>query len=155
MFVEVISTPIHVSHRNMTFSKALVDQLSILRHENVLPPVTASGNNLKTCVPGHLIFTRHSRASLVAQRVENLPATQESRVRSLGREDPPGERNPLHYHVLENSRTVSFMGSQSQTCLSGLCVSAARLISRSSLWRPGSLRHDTEDLWICLRKVTS
>ena len=80
---------------------------------------------------------------------------QEIWDRSLGREDPPGERNPLHYHVLENSRTVSFMGSQSQTCLSGLCVSAARLISRSSLWRPGSLRHDTEDLWICLRKVTS
>ena len=33
------------------------------------------------------------RASLVAQLVKNLPAMQETRVRSLGREDPPGEGN--------------------------------------------------------------
>ena len=61
-------------HRNVTFSKALVAQLSILRHENVLLPVTASCNNLKTCVSGHLIFTRNLRASRVAQLVKNLPA---------------------------------------------------------------------------------
>ena len=111
MFVEVISTPIHVSHRNMTFSKALVDQLSILRHENVLPPVTASGNNLKTCVPGHLIFTRHSRASLVAQRVENLPAMQKTvcstgdlgSIPGFGRSAREGSGNPLQCSCLEKS----------------------------------------------------
>ena len=32
-----------------------------------------------------------ARASLVAQTVKNLPALQETQVRSLGREDPPEE----------------------------------------------------------------
>ena len=43
-------------------------------------------------------------ASLVAQRLKRLPAMQESWVRSLGREDPPGEGNgnPLQYSCLEN-----------------------------------------------------
>ena len=41
-------------------------------------------------------------ASLVAQSIKNLPAGQETRVRSLGQEDPPGEGNPLHYPCLEN-----------------------------------------------------
>ena len=44
------------------------------------------------------------RASLVAQRVKRLPTMQESRVRSLGQEDSPGEGNgnPLQYSCLEN-----------------------------------------------------
>ena len=44
-------------------------------------------------------------ASLVAQSVENLPATQETRVQSLDREGPCGEGNsyPLQYACLENS----------------------------------------------------
>ena len=44
------------------------------------------------------------RASLVAQTVKRLPAMQESRVPSLGREDSPGEgnANPLQYSCLEN-----------------------------------------------------
>ena len=43
-------------------------------------------------------------ASLVAQRLKCLPAMQETWVRSLGREDPPGEGNgnPLQYSCLEN-----------------------------------------------------
>ena len=42
--------------------------------------------------------------SLVAQRVKCLPAMQETRVQSLGREDSPGEGNgnPLQYSCLEN-----------------------------------------------------
>ena len=42
--------------------------------------------------------------SLVAQTVKRLPAMQESRVPSLGREDSPGEgnSNPLQYSCLEN-----------------------------------------------------
>ena len=41
--------------------------------------------------------------SLVAQTVMNLPAMQETRVRSLGWEDPPGKGNgcPLQYSCLE------------------------------------------------------
>ena len=42
-------------------------------------------------------------ASLVAQIVKNLPATQETRVQSLGWEDPgEGNGNPLQYSCLEN-----------------------------------------------------
>ena len=41
---------------------------------------------------------------LVAQRLKRLPAMQETWVRSLGQEDPPGEGNgnPLQYSCLEN-----------------------------------------------------
>ena len=48
---------------------------------------------------------------------------QEIWDRSLGREDPPGERNPLHYHGPENSTDCISHGLQSQTWLSGLLVS--------------------------------
>ena len=43
-------------------------------------------------------------SSLVAQRLKRLPAMQETRIRSLGREDCPGEGNgnPLQYSCLEN-----------------------------------------------------
>ena len=46
------------------------------------------------------------RASLAAQVVKNLPATQETWVRSLGQEDSPGEGNgyPLQSSCLETSR---------------------------------------------------
>ena len=45
-----------------------------------------------------------TEACLVAQIVKNLPAMQETWVRSLGQEDPPGEENgyPLQYSCLEN-----------------------------------------------------
>ena len=40
--------------------------------------------------------------SLMAQTVKNLPATQETRVKSLGWEDPwEGNGNPLQYSCLE------------------------------------------------------
>ena len=42
-------------------------------------------------------------ASLVAQRLKRLPPMQETRVRSLGREDPlEKDGNPLQYSCLEN-----------------------------------------------------
>ena len=43
-------------------------------------------------------------ASLVAQKIKNLPAVWETQVQSLGWEDPPGEGNgnPLQYSCLEN-----------------------------------------------------
>ena len=39
-------------------------------------------------------------ASLVAQLVKNLPATQESQVQSLGREDPLEEGMTTHSSIL-------------------------------------------------------
>ena len=49
--------------------------------------------------------TIEKKASLVAQMVKHLPATQETWVQSLGREDLPGagNGNPLQYSCLENS----------------------------------------------------
>ena len=54
---------------------------------------------------GNLIFLWSLWASLVAQLLKNPPAMQETWVPSLGREDPPGERNsyPLQYSCLKNS----------------------------------------------------
>ena len=48
---------------------------------------------------------KYSWAFLVAQLVKNPPATQETWVRSLGWEEPPGEGKgyPLWYSGLENS----------------------------------------------------
>ena len=58
-------------------------------------------------------------ASLVAQMVKNLPAIQETHVRSLGQEDPLQKGMATHPNVLawEISRTeepggLQFMGSQ-------------------------------------------
>ena len=65
----------------------------------------------------HLYMTtgKTMRASLMVQMVKNLPAILETRVLSLGWEDPPGEGNgnPFQYSCLENSmdreawRTIS------------------------------------------------
>ena len=46
----------------------------------------------------------HTWASLMAQRVKNLPAKQETQVQSLGWEDPLEEENgnPLQYSYLKN-----------------------------------------------------
>ena len=40
-------------------------------------------------------------ASLVAQTVKNLPATQETQVHSLGWEDPLGEGTATHSSILD------------------------------------------------------
>ena len=37
---------------------------------------------------------------LVAQKVKNLPAMQETQVRSLGREDPLEEKVATHFSIL-------------------------------------------------------
>ena len=40
------------------------------------------------------------RASLVAQILKNLPAVQETQVRSLGQEDPPEKGMAIHSSIL-------------------------------------------------------
>ena len=42
----------------------------------------------------------HRQASLVAQQVMNLPAMQETWVRSLGWEDPPEKEMATHSNIL-------------------------------------------------------
>ena len=58
-------------------------------------------------------------ASLVAQMVKSLPALQETRVRSLGQEDPLGEGMATHSSILawriprtEEPGGLQSMGSQ-------------------------------------------
>ena len=60
-----------------------------------------------------------TRASLVAQTVKRLPATQESRVQSLGQEDPLEEEIATHTSTLawkipwtEDPGRLQSMGSQ-------------------------------------------
>ena len=57
---------------------------------------------------------QYSWASLVAQLVKNLPAVQETWVRSLGGEDPLEEGMATHSSVLAGRMpwTVQSMGSQ-------------------------------------------
>ena len=65
------------------------------------------------------------RASLVAHRVKRLPATRETRVRSLGQEDPLEKEIATHSSTLawripwtEEPGSLQTMGSQSWTRLS-------------------------------------
>ena len=62
---------------------------------------------------------QYSGASLVAQMVKNLPATQETWVSSLGREDPLEEEMATHSSILtwripriEEPGRLQSMGSQ-------------------------------------------
>ena len=47
-----------------------------------------------------LSLNKHTGASLVAQMVERLSAMQETRVRSLGWEDPLGKEMATHSSIL-------------------------------------------------------
>ena len=52
-------------------------------------------------LPRHLTHFAHTQeASLVAQTVKNLPAMRETRVRSLGREDPLEKGTATHSSIL-------------------------------------------------------
>ena len=62
---------------------------------------------------------QYSGASLVAQMVKNLPATQETWVSSLGREDPLEDNMATHSSILawrtpwtEEAGGLQSMGSQ-------------------------------------------
>ena len=63
-----------------------------------------TGGGLKPGLGMHTPLPQEG-ASLVAQTVKRLPAVRETRVRSLGQEDSPGDGNgnPLQYSCLENS----------------------------------------------------
>ena len=58
-------------------------------------------HKLESRLPGEISITSDmQRASLVAQRLKCLPAMRETRVRSLGWEDPLGEEMATHYCIL-------------------------------------------------------
>ena len=57
---------------------------------------------------------QYSWASLAVQLVKNLPTMQETRIRSLGWEDPPEKRKATHSSILawRIPWTIHSMGSQ-------------------------------------------
>ena len=67
-------------------------------------PGPTQGSRGPGITPGHLLIgvPLHScrEASLVTQIVKNLPAVQETRVRSLGREDPLEKSMATHSSIL-------------------------------------------------------
>ena len=82
-------------------------------------------------------------ASLVAQMVKNLPAMQETCVRSLGREDPLEKGMAIHSSLAweipwtEEPGRLQPMGSQSQTGLSVWLTGSFFLLQ---LYFPGPLQ---------------
>ena len=71
-----------------------------------------------------VIWLKLTWASLMAQRVKNLPAMQETHVQSLGWEDPLGKGMATHSSIIawrtpwtEEPDGLQFMGSQSWTPL--------------------------------------
>ena len=69
-----------------------------------------------------MLYRLTHRASLVTQRVKNLPTMQETEVQSLGREDPLEKGMATHSSILawrvpwsEESGGLQSMGSQSRT----------------------------------------
>ena len=59
--------------------------------------ITRSGRSLGAGIGYPL---QYSWASLVAQMVKNLPTMRETRVRSLGWEDPLGKGKAIHFRIL-------------------------------------------------------
>ena len=62
-------------------------------------------SSISYTIPNTTLFNqgmlRHTFwASLVAQRLKHLPGMQETRVRSLGREDPLEKQMAAHYSTL-------------------------------------------------------
>ena len=67
------------------------------RHLSIIASCTASAGYLLWHLWGHLVPVW---ASLVAQMVKRLPTMQETRVRSLGREDPLEKEMATHSSIL-------------------------------------------------------
>ena len=75
------------------------------------------------------LLVRKERASRVAQMVKRLPTVWETRVRSLGWEDPLEKEMATHSSILawkipctEEPGRLQSMGSQSQTQLSNFTL---------------------------------
>ena len=65
------------------------------------------------------MYNRSDRVSLVAQTIENLPAVQETWLRSLGRDNLPEKKMAIHSSILawripwtEEPGGLQSMGSQ-------------------------------------------
>ena len=87
--------PWQLSENSLPGSASKTIFFFFLNHQAFLPFPIFFFHSLKNIFRG---------TSLVAQTVKNLPAMQETQVRSLGQEDSPGggHGNPLQYSCLGN-----------------------------------------------------
>ena len=65
-----------------------------------LDSVVQFGSFAKSGIQGQFALALPGRASLVAQRLKRLPAMRETRVRSLGWEDPLEKEMATHCNIL-------------------------------------------------------
>ena len=72
-----------------------------------------ANKHMKRCLPPLII-----RSSLVAQRLKRLPSMRETRVRSLGREDPLEKEMAIHSSIL--AWRIPWMGKPSRLQSTGL-----------------------------------
>ena len=107
-----------ITHIKTTLSPATLKPLMREYACNAGDPSSIPGSGRSGEGIGCLL--QYSWASLVAQLVKNLPAVQETWLRSLGCEDPwRRERLPLQYSGLENSVDYTVHGvTKSRTRLS-------------------------------------
>ena len=86
--------------------------------------------------------------------VKRLPAMQETRVRSLGREDPPGEGNgnPLQYSCLQNPVDRGAWWAAAAAKSPQLCPTLCDPIDGAAWWEnpvPGILQARTLE-WVAI-----
>ena len=76
--------------------------LCLLQHSFQIPPLRCRGTVFSPTTEraGELIWHWKHLTSLVAQTVKNLPAMQETQVRSLGWEDPLDKEMATHSSIL-------------------------------------------------------
>ena len=108
----------------MTVSKTLLSQpyFSPLENKANSPPHSEGYFQSGLSQMLHIGKVKCCTLPLVAQRVKNLPALQETWVRSLGREDPLEEGKATHSSILawriswtEEAGGLQSTGLQSQT----------------------------------------
>ena len=75
--------------------------------------IQMANKHMKRCLPPLII-----RSSLVAQRLKRLPSMRETRVRSLGREDPLEKEMAIHSSIL--AWRIPWMGKPSRLQSTGL-----------------------------------
>ena len=97
--LELVLEPSGLSHRRINICRMVVKEDSAIK-EMKLHVYSELLKKEKNCETHFLPFSPGLRASLVAQLVKNLPAMQETWVRSLGWEDPLEKEKATHSSIL-------------------------------------------------------
>ena len=103
--------------------RAPVDRVERVRHNSVPKQQKNNKQDKTVAYLGMCLLSSNFiypfLSSLVAQRLKRLPPMQETRVQSLGQEDPLEEGTAPHSHILawriqwtEEPGRLQFMGSQ-------------------------------------------